>query len=34
VLSDVDGLKDAVARFIEAMSRHRHPARESDPPAV
>ena len=34
VLSDADGQKDAVARFIEAVGQHRHPARESDPPAV
>ena len=34
VLSDVDGQEDAVARFIEALAQHRHPARESDPPAV
>ncbi|HYN62683.1 MAG TPA: DJ-1/PfpI family protein, partial [Rubrivivax sp.] len=32
VLADSDG--DAIAQFIHAVGQHRHPARESDPPAV
>jgi hypothetical protein len=34
VLADILDTRDAMARFIEALARHRHPARESDPPAV
>jgi catalase len=29
-----DDLNDAVAAFIDAVTQHRHPARESDPPVV
>ena len=34
VISDSDGHEDTIARFIDAVGQHRHPARESDPPAV
>ena len=34
VVSDSDGHEDTMARFIDAVGQHRHPARESDPPAV
>jgi catalase len=29
-----DDIDATVAAFIEALSKHRHPARETDPPAV
>ena len=34
VLVDIAGTDAAVAAFIAALGRHRHPARESDPPTV
>ena len=34
VLSDSSGHKETIARFIDAVGQHRHPARESDPPVV
>jgi catalase len=34
VLADIEDRADALARFLEAMGRHRHPERETDPPAV
>ncbi len=33
-LAEPDEVDTAVAAFIEAMGKHRHPARESDPPNV
>ena len=34
VLADIEDRADALARFLEAAARHRHPERETDPPAV
>jgi catalase len=34
VLTDIADTAEAMARFIDALALHRHPARESDPPAV
>ena len=34
VLTDANGFHDAVAHFIDAVGMHRHPARETDPPAI
>ena len=34
VLIEADASDDALARFIAAVGMHRHPSRETDPPAV
>ena len=34
VISEHDDHEDAISRFIDAVGQHRHPARETDPPAV
>jgi catalase len=34
IVVQFDGGGDATSMFIEAIARHRHPERESDPPAV
>jgi catalase len=34
VIHESDDLESTLGRFIQAIARHRHPERESDPPAV
>jgi catalase len=34
ILADVNDVDAALARFVDAVARHRHPERETDPPEV